>query len=296
MPMLLQLHWHAALTSFGACHAQHKALDRSSQSLNTGPSGPKDRDLPFVIADRGKAVELSASNLKTDRCVSQSNTPLAVLPPKTAGTTNTHTGETTPAPGPKSEAASRMASADMSCQDSPDSSHRAQYKGGEGDSILFAQGPSGGGMNAAGLEMIAHGDHVVKADVGWTSKPHAEPRAGGQTSFWAAMTGRENVRSVPLRPLGHGSNLGSLPFPGEHTQAGNKRDVQERQLQGLKNPGRASSSQYSDSSCDNTPPRTARSPSSVGDMFMLCFDCVGCLAAPLRGFWCAVTCTVQSHD
>ena len=255
----------------GTCQAQHKALARSSQSPHTGPSGPRDRELPFGIADRGKAVELSASNLKKDRCVSQSNTPMAVLQPKTASTTNTHTAETTPAPGPKSEAASRMASADMSCQDSPDSSHRAEYKGGGDDSILFAQGPSGGGMNAAGVEMIAHGDHVVKADVGWTSKPHAEPRDGGQTSFWAAMTGRENVRSVPLRPLGQGSDLGSLPFPGEHTQARNERDVQERQLQRHKNRGRGSSSQYSDSSRDNTPPRTARSPSSVSDMFVVMF-------------------------
>ena len=221
----------------GTCQAQHKALARSSQSPHTGPSGPRDRELPFGIADRGKAVELSASNLKKDRCVSQSNTPMAVLQPKTASTTNTHTAETTPAPGPKSEAASRMASTDMSCQDSPDSSHRAEYKGGGDDSILFAQGPSGGGMNAAGVEMIAHGDHVVKADVGWTSKPHAEPRDGGQTSFWAAMTGRENVRSVPLRPLGQGSDLGSLPFPGEHTQARTERDVQQRQLQRHKNRG-----------------------------------------------------------
>ena len=39
----------------GTCQAQHKALARSSQSLHTGPSGPRDRELPFVIADRGKA-------------------------------------------------------------------------------------------------------------------------------------------------------------------------------------------------------------------------------------------------
>jgi len=202
-----------------------------------------DRQKSYLVgASVSQSVDLSTAQIHHNRehsikSVSQSNTPMGVLPPHTTAQkdkreiamspliSGSNTADTSPVPGPASAAVSLRASATHSPGECPDSGAATpnypegarassgdanrgarygtdSYTSANDGSIMFAGGPrtSGGSHGNVGPDTIAQDDMIVKADIGFSNKNG--PDGSAHQSFWAAMTDNINLHSVPLLSFG----------------------------------------------------------------------------------------------
>ena len=260
----------------------------------------EDREKSYLVgASVSQSVDLRAAQMSTlgsdasARSLSQSNTPMGLMPPGTAGAPDKgskasvmspiasggNTADTSPVPGPASVAASLRASADESNESgrtpayplgaraSSDDSNRSGNKSVGPDlygenrhaSILFAGGPGSNASSHAGPETIMQDDMIVKADIGFSKNASA---GSGHSSFWAAMTDNINgmtdninLRTVPLLSLGQlsGSEDDARAKRQQEIQKEKKRE-RERSLSRERRYARSQNSQPS--SREPTPPRT----------------------------------------
>lgn len=263
---------------------QHEVQEDRQKSYLVGSSMQKTVDLATATIQHGSHSRV--------RSTSQSNTPMAFVPPYTtvrpdarskvdkdaalSPLTSSSTVDTSPAPGPASVPASLRASANGSpheghesggatpqhpmgaraCSDETVLSEQRYgtdlYKERSSSGSIIFAGPSSNAGSQAGPDTITQDDMIVKADIGFSNKNGRVP--GAQTSFWSAMTDNINLRAVPLLSLGQLTKAQATNDQAQQAERKERERSNSRERELMRAYARGQSS--NPSSRETTPPRT----------------------------------------